>query len=156
MKIIKSEHKFTAFEANGKLYEFTRIPFGVKNEVAAFQRVISEFVDNEKLKDIFPYLDNVTVVGRTQKEHDANVKSFLEAIRRNNFTLNESKTVSWVDSIKILGYLVKYGCIKPDPDRLSPLRDFPPPANLSSLKMFWGCLPIMQNGMIILQTKFGF
>ena len=56
------------------------------------------------------------VAGRTQKEHDANAKSFLEAIRCNNFIFNESKTVSSVDSIKILGYLVKNGCIKPDPD----------------------------------------
>ena len=98
MKIIKSEYKFTAFEANGKLYEFTQIPFGVKNGVVACQGIISEFVENEKLKDIFPYLDNVTVAGRTQKKHDANLKSSLEAIRRNNFTLNDSNTVSSVDS----------------------------------------------------------
>ena len=90
------------------------------------------------MKNIFPYLDNITVAGRTQKEHDAGVKSFLEAIRRNNFTLNESKTVSSVDSIKILGYLVKNGCIKPDPDRLRSLRDFPPPANLKQLKSVLG------------------
>ena len=155
VKVIESEHKFTAFEANGKLYEFTRIPFGVKNGVAAFQRVISEFVEKEELKDIFPYPDSVTVAGRTQKKHDANIKSFLEAIRCNNFTLNEFKTISSVDSIKILVYLIKNGRIKPDPDRLRPPRNFPPPTNLKQLKVFWGCLPTMQNGLIILQIKFG-
>ena len=102
-----SESKYTAFEANGKLYEFTRIPFGVKNGVAAFQRVITEFVETEKLKDAFPYLDNITVAGKTQEEHDHNVKLFLDAINRNNFTLNESKTISSVNSINILGYVVK-------------------------------------------------
>ena len=29
IKIVESDCKYTAFEANGKLYEFTRIPFGV-------------------------------------------------------------------------------------------------------------------------------
>ena len=41
IKTINSEQKLTAFEANGKLYEFTRIPFCVKNGVAAFQRKIT-------------------------------------------------------------------------------------------------------------------
>ena len=96
------------------------------------------FVENKKLKDIFPYLGNVTVAGRTQKEHDDNVKSFLEAICRNNFILNESKTVNSVNSIKIFGYIVRNGCIKPDPERLHPVRDFPPPENLKQLKSVLG------------------
>ena len=38
---IKEEDKpYTAFEANGKLYQFCRIPFGVTNGIACFQRVI--------------------------------------------------------------------------------------------------------------------
>ena len=37
----KEEDKpYTAFEANGKLYQFSRIPFGVANGVACFQRII--------------------------------------------------------------------------------------------------------------------
>ena len=37
IKIVESDCKFTAFEANGRLHEFTRISFGVKNGVAAFR-----------------------------------------------------------------------------------------------------------------------
>ena len=44
IKIIESERKCTACEANEKLYKFNRIPFGVKNGVAVFQRTISQFV----------------------------------------------------------------------------------------------------------------
>ena len=134
IKIVESDCKFTAFEANGRLYEFTRIPFGVKNGVAAFQRVISEFIERENLKDVFPYLDNVTVANRTQEDHDANVKLFLDAIHRNNFTLNETKTISSVNSVQILGYVVENGLIKPDPERLRPLKDFPFPVNSKQLK----------------------
>ena len=56
-----------------------------------------------KIKTRFCYLDNVTVARRTQNEHDANVKFFLEAIHCNNFILDESSTVSSDNSIKILG-----------------------------------------------------
>ena len=62
--ILESDRKYTAFEANGKLWEFTRIPFGVKNGVAAFQRCMSSLVEAEHLQCTFPYLDNVTVTGK--------------------------------------------------------------------------------------------
>ena len=43
--IKESDRKFTGFEANGRLYQFCRIPFGVTNGVAAFQRAMDNFVD---------------------------------------------------------------------------------------------------------------
>ena len=63
VEIIPTDKPYTAFEANGKLYQFTRIPFGVMNGVAAFQRSMDDIIDTENLKDTFPYLDNITVAG---------------------------------------------------------------------------------------------
>ena len=62
-----------------------------------------KFIKDENLKDTFAFLDNVTVAGETQLEHDKNVKTFSEAIARRNFTLIDSKTVSSVSNINILG-----------------------------------------------------
>ena len=136
--ISKKDRLFTAFEACGKLWEFTRIPFGVTNGVLAFQREMDNLVLDESLKDTFPYLDNITVAGRTQEEHDFNVKQLLDALQRRNWTLNDSKTIASVSSINILGYLVGNGEIKPDPERLRPLRELPPPTNSKSLKRVLG------------------
>ena len=73
------------------------------------------FIESENLKGSYSYLDNVTVTGKTQEEYDLNVNLFLEAIRRRNFALNDSKTIKSVDSIQFLGYVVEKGIIKPDP-----------------------------------------
>ena len=138
IKIIDSKQKLTACKANGKLYECTRIPFGVKNSVAAFQQKITQFIEGKRLKDTYLYLDNVTVAGHAKKEHDKNVKAFLDAIKRRNFTLNESKTVAAKNSIPTLGYVVGNGKAKPDPERLRPLLDFPPPSNFELLRRVLG------------------
>ena len=136
--IAKKDRAFTAFEAGGKLWEFTRIPFGVTNGVPAFQREMDKMVEVEGLKDTFPYLDNITVAGRTQKEHDSNVTRLQNALTKRNWTLNDSKTISSVSSINILGYCVGNNVIKPDPDRLEPLQRLSPPENLKSLKRVLG------------------
>ena len=72
------DRKSTAFEAYGKLYQFTRLPFGVTNGVSAFQRSIDNIVDKEKFSDTFVSVDNVTICGKTQKEHDYYLQRFYD------------------------------------------------------------------------------
>ena len=76
---------------------------------------MNNLVQVEGLKDNFPYLDNITVAGHTQEEHDRNVKRLLESLQRRKWTLNNSKTISSVSSINILSCLVENAIIKPDP-----------------------------------------
>ena len=82
LPICDSDKNYTGFEANGKLYQFCRIPFDVTNGVAVFQRQMDKIIKEEKLMDTFSYLDDITVVGHTQEEHDANVAAFMEVIHR--------------------------------------------------------------------------
>ena len=71
-------------------------------------------------------MDNVTVCGVGQKDHDENVAKFRQTAKKYNLTLNESKTILSVPEIKILGYCVSHTLIKPDPERLQALVDLPP------------------------------
>ena len=118
--IKEGEKKFTAFEANGRLYQFCRIPFGVTNGAAAFQQTMDNFISEEALKDTFAYLDNITICGRDQADHDENLSKFMEAAKRRNLVFNEGKCVFSTRTISILGSVVSKGEIKPDPERLKP------------------------------------
>jgi len=77
--------------SHGSLYQFTRVPFGVTNGVACFQRIMDCFIKDEGLEATFAYLDNVTVCGMTTEDHDNNLKQFLEAAEKKNIVYNESK-----------------------------------------------------------------
>ena len=89
----EEDKKFTAFEANGCLYQFRRMPFGVTNGVATFQRIMNDFITSEGLLDTFAYLDNVTICGKNQAHHDYNLERFLKAAKSRNLNYNPQKCV---------------------------------------------------------------
>jgi hypothetical protein len=137
--LIRAEDKpYTAFESSGSLYQFTRVPFGVTNGVACFQRIMDSFINEEKFDGTFAYLDDVTICGMTQEEHDTNLKHFLEAAERKNVVYNEDKCVFSTTKLHILGYVVENGKMGPDPERLRPLRDLPVPDDMKSLRRIIG------------------
>jgi len=48
--LLAEERHYTAFEADGQLFQYKRLPFGVTNGVSAFQRSINEFIKKHRLK----------------------------------------------------------------------------------------------------------
>ena len=129
---------FTAFEADGGLYEFVRLPFGVTNGVALFQREMDRFVETNSLDGVIPYMDNVTICGRDQSHHDQNLNKFVEAAKKYNLTYNKSKCTFSTTKLAILGYIVENGVLRPDPERLKPLLNLTPPVDMKSLKRVMG------------------
>ena len=136
--LAETDKPFTAFEAAGKLYQFNRIPFGVTNGVAAFQRAMDKLIEDEKLEKTYAYLDNITVCGDDQLDHDSNVRHFKVAVKKYQLTLNEDKTISSVSEISMLGYCISHGRIRPDPERMRPLLELPVPESAVSLKRALG------------------
>ena len=125
--ILENERHYTAFEADGQLNQFRRIPFGVTNGVTAFQRVIDNIIKAEGLKNTFVYVDNVTITGLSRTDHDENLRAFMEAVQKYGLTLNHDKSILSTTKLNLLGYEISSGVIRPDPERLRPLQELQPP-----------------------------
>ena len=129
--VLKEEDKpYTAFQAGKGLYQFTRVPFGLRNSGAVFQRIMDTMIQENNLKGAVFYVDNAYVGGSDQKEHDQNLEKFLAAAEKLNITFNVSKTEYCTDNMSILGHHLANGLIRPDPERVKPLIDLPPPASI--------------------------
>ena len=119
------------------------------NGVSAFQRTIDKVIKEEGLNDIFAFVNDLTICGRTKEEHDENVKKFLQMLIKYNFTLNESKTIQFPTSITVLGYTVSYDKISPDRERLRPLLEKPPPSTIKAQKRIVGIKSVHFDAHII-------
>jgi hypothetical protein len=74
---LKSDKYYTTFESNGLLFQFKRIPFGLTNAVAQFQRIMDKFIQENKSKNTFVYLDNLLVCGTSKNKHGFNLEKCL-------------------------------------------------------------------------------
>ena len=84
---------------------YTNLPV-FPNGVSAVQRSIDNIVDKEKLSDTVVFMDNVTICGKTQREHDYNLQRFYDVVKMYNITLNENKSTISANSITLLGYTI--------------------------------------------------
>jgi len=137
VELLPGERKYTAFEANGQLYQYKRMPFGLKNAPAAFHRTIDALIAENNCTGTFAYLDDITVCGHTKEEHDQNLRSILDLATKHNLTFNDSKCVFASDT-NLLGYRITNGKLQPDPERIKPLMELPIPGNAKALQRIIG------------------
>ena len=138
IKIPVEDRVYTAFEAGCRLWQFTRIPNGVTNGVAAFQRIMDSVVEEEGLQATFVYVDNVTIAGETVEELEVNKRKWEATATKFNLEFNHDKTVEFCSKLAILGYIVEHLSVQPDPQRLQPLLDLPSPTDLPSQRRICG------------------
>ena len=80
-----------AFEADGVLWQWKRIPFGLTNAVPCFQRIVDDIIKSNNCEGTFAYVDNITVGGVTRLEHGRNLAKFLVPANDYYLTFNETK-----------------------------------------------------------------
>ena len=138
VQLCDTDKPYTAFQAGKRLFQFKRIPFGLRNSGAVFQRILDTMVEENELQGVTIYCDNIYVGGVDQEEHDRNLKAFLDVAAKMNITFNEGKSVYSTDTISILGTQISNGIMRPDPERVKPLVELPDPKNSVELKRIIG------------------
>ena len=145
-----NEWHFTAFKADGQLWEFTCIPFGLRNSPAAFNRALHDILG--ELPGVITYTDDVVVGGRDQEKHDSNLRKLVQRATKAHLKFSPSKCVFRGTSLWFLGHVIKNGSISPDPQRAAPFLNFPVPSSFSELQRFVG-LAVYHSKWIPLFSK---
>ena len=92
VRMAPESQQYTTFTVtNLGFYEFTRMPFGLCNAPATFQRLMQNTLGELNLTYCIIYLDDVIVYGRTEEEHLERPQIVLERFREFNLKLKPSK-----------------------------------------------------------------
>ncbi|MEO0435034.1 MAG: RNase H-like domain-containing protein, partial [Cyanobacteria bacterium J06656_5] len=134
--LLDSDKPKTAFFADGQLWQYTRLPFGLKNAVAACSRIMNKIFGD--IPNCLVYLDDLLIFGQSQEAHDETLRQVLMLVRKHGLGLNKNKCSFGIDSVDFLGFYLQNGTIKPSQFRVKALQDFPLPGDFKSLERFIG------------------
>ncbi len=128
----------TAITTPFGLWEFTRMTFGMRNSGNTFQRLMDRVMAD--LDFAFPYLDDIFVFSRGEREHTGHLGEVFARLRAARLTANPDKCVLAQPSIDFLGHLVNAAGITPLPGRVAAIATHPRPVTVKDLQNFLGVI----------------
>lgn len=136
--IHEDDQKFTAVITHWGLYEFVRLPFGLSNAPATYQRLMDEILRKGLLKYCCCYLDDVLIFSKTFDEHVVHVRQVMQWMAKAGLLLKAKKCKFFESEAEYLGHIVGNGEIRMNEKKLRTIIDFPVPTNVKELQSFLG------------------
>ena len=115
--IDENSQRYTAFQAGSGLYEFVRMPFGLKTAPATFNRMMSLLLDHRY--DTVYFFEDVTIFNQSWTSHIQSIKEVFTIFKENNLTIRPTKTEVGFSNITFLGHEVGRGLLKPVKDNVN-------------------------------------
>lgn len=128
----------TAFTTPFGLYEFRRMPFGLCNAPATFQRLMQAIMSDLVFQIVLIYLDDLLVYSSTFHEHLVRLETVFKRLRETGLKVKIEKCHFLQAEVRFLGHQVSAQGVSTDPDKISAVREWPVPSTLKELRSFLG------------------
>ena len=135
MEVEEEDKGKTAFTVGSSMgfFEFNRLPFGLTNAPAFFQRL-----GDLHMVECVTFIDDVIVPGKSFHEELTRLKHVFEKIRQNGLKLHPLKCILFQRRVKYCGHIVSNAGVETDSDKLVKLAEWPVPTNVKQLRAFLG------------------
>ena len=136
LELDEESRYITTFSTHAGLFRYKRLTFGICSAAEIFQNIIQQIIsDIPGAKNVS---DDIIVFGKSQADHDENLKQTFKRIYESGLTLNKSKCAFNKSRLEYNGNVYSAEGIAPDPKKVAAIRDFPIPSNASEVRSLLG------------------
>ena len=128
----------TAFRTHRGLFQFKRMPFGLRNGPSIFQRVMQGILSPYLWLFCLVYIDDIVIYSKSYEEHIRHLDLVLGAIENAGITLSPSKCHLFYGSILLLGHKVSRLGLSTHLEKVNAILALNRPKKLSQLQTFLG------------------
>jgi len=128
--------KKTAFVTPSGKFEFTKMPFGLRNAPSAFQRLMDMVLDG--LNSSKAYIDDVVIFSDTWDQHLKDLRATLERLKEAGLTVKRRKCVWGCALVSFLGHHIGQGEVRPQEAKIQAILNYHRPQSKKDLRAFIG------------------
>ena len=126
-------------------FAYRRMPFGLINVGATFQRAMDYAFKDLKDKCIIIYMDDITVFSKNREDYIMDLRKVFTRCRRFGVSLNSKKCMFGVTEGKLLGHVILEKGIMIDPERVEAISKLGIPSSKRELKSFFGKINFLRK-----------
>lgn len=132
----ESSRPLTAFSTSLGSFQFRKMPFGLVNSAATYNRMMRKVLQPVKQCDNF--VDDI--LGHTERwhEHMMMLRELFTSIRKAGLTARPTKTYVGYQELDFVGHTIGAGKVAMDPEKLDRIRDAPRPHTKKQVRSFLG------------------
>ena len=131
----------TAFITSDNQYEWTRMPFGLCNATATFQRLMTKTIGQISCKYgnlVLCYVDDILIATNTIEQHIERIDEVFTCLRSAGLKLKAAKCKLMETHVKFLGRVVSADGVQPDIADIEKIRNWEVPDTKTKLESFIG------------------
>nr|GEW68148.1 reverse transcriptase domain-containing protein [Tanacetum cinerariifolium] len=117
IQLAEADEEKTAFHTGQEVYCYTKMPFGLKNVGATYQRLMDKAFEGQVGRNIEVYVDDLVVKSYIEAEMMRDIEETFCTLRKVNMKLNPKKCSFGLAEGVFLGYVITPEGIKPCPDK---------------------------------------
>ncbi|GJT35299.1 reverse transcriptase domain-containing protein [Tanacetum coccineum] len=140
IQIAKGDEEKTAFITSQGIFCYTKMPFGLRNVGATYQRLVDKVFHKQIGKNLEVYVDDLVIKSRTKDEIVKDIEETFKTLREINMKLNPKKCTFGVEEGMFLGYKVNSKGLKVCPDKVDSVLSLPSPKCLKDMQKLNGKL----------------
>lgn len=129
----------TAITTPFGLFEYLRMPFGLKNSASAFQRHVHNSI-RECQTFTFPFFDDILVGSKNEEEHKNHLEKLFSCLDSAKLFLNPDKCEFGLFEINFLGFTINAKGISPPLNKVQAIKALNKPSNYSELRSRMGLI----------------
>ncbi|GKC54435.1 reverse transcriptase domain-containing protein [Tanacetum coccineum] len=138
MKLLDADQEKTTFTCPYGTYAYKRMPFGLCNVPATFQRCMIAIFQDMLETSMEVFMDNIFVFGESFDSCLSNLEQMLVRCKQAHLVLSWEKCHFMVTEGIVLGHKVSSARLEVDKEKIDVITKLLPPTNVKSVRSFLG------------------